>query len=347
MSGDTMTAGADLRFGLKPVKGAKWELDVTVLTDGTASTWCDLDWAWLVYNSDPDNNEFTYPSVTTNGLQIKLDQLGTGTSPKFSIYNRDVGETHGSADGQPMDMAYGVPYHVVIETMRADSDEPLSNDDEWELFKFVTVLYVNDRITGVYDTPNQNFYWKDDALISLGAGGDGWTRMIVNIKPETNEEKLQALIAACEEPLDSKTASDTPSLGEVSTEDAEVFRTVIDAAKTAQNGTEAELIVALALLDAARDGFNDAVVGRVDTLALREALAEAEAVRDVLSEDAAAYKTLTGLIDEADAPLAEDTARADRHRRYDGGAARGRGHGRSREHGLCRGSAGSVRSDRP
>ena len=120
---------------------------------------------------------------------------------------------------------------------------------------------------------------------------------------------------------------------------------MIDVAKTAQNGTEAELIVALALLDAARDGFNDAVVGRVDTLALREVLAEAE--RDVLSEDAAAYKTLAGLIDEADAPLAEDTARADRHRRYDGGAARGRGHGQSREHDLCRGSAGSVRSDRP
>lgn len=307
--GDTMTAGADLRQKFKPMKAGKWELDFTVLPEDTTSTWLDLDWAWLVYNSNPSNNEFTYPSVTTNGLQFKLNQLGSG-SPKLSVYNRDTGVTYGAADGQSMDMAIGQKYHVVFETVYTETGAPMTGAEtnaDWEPGRFTTILYINDRVIAEFDTPNNPGYWTTGAM-SLGIGGGGWTRLIVDVTPETNEEKLQALIADSEALLASKTASDTPAIGEVSTEDAAIFQTMIETAKKLENGNEAELIIALAMLDAAQDAFNDAVVGRVDVRALQDAIAEAEAVCNVLSEETTAYKTMSALIDEANALLTDDQA---------------------------------------
>lgn len=300
--GDALTAGADLRGGLNAAKIGKWAFNFTVLPNGTDSTACDLDWAYTVY----DTNGNLYPGNTTNGLQFKLDQLGT--SPKLSVYNRDTGATYGAADGQKSDLAIGQIYRVVLETVRVDSDEPLFNDDSWEPFKFKTTLYINDRVYAEYDTPSQDYYWRNNVPLSLGVGGSGWTRLQVDITPETSEERLQALITACEELLNSKTASDTPAVGEVSTAAAAAFRRAIQAAKAAENGTEGELIEAIEALTSAKADFAEAVTERVNTQALRKAAAEAEAVRDVLSEDTAAYRALSALIDEAKALLADDAA---------------------------------------
>lgn len=300
--GDALTAGADLRGGLSAPKIGKWAFSFTVLPDGTDSTSCDLDWAYTVY----DTNGNLYPGNTTNGLQFKLDQLGT--SPKLSVFNRDTGETYVSADGQKSDLAVGQTYRVVLETVRVDSDDPLFNEDGWEPFKFKTTLYINDRVYAEYDTPDQNYYWRDNVPLSLGAGGSGRTRLLVDITPETSEQKLHDLIAACEELLNGKTASDTPAVGEVSTAAAAAFRKAIDAAAAAESGTEGELIAAIEALTSAKADFADSVAESTDTRELRKAVTAAEAVRDVLSEETAAYKPLSALIDEAKDLLADDAA---------------------------------------
>lgn len=288
--GDHWTSGAELPWKFKPTKIGKWEFDFKVLPNGTTSNWFNIAWAWDVYNA----NEFTSAGVTTNGLMFQLNQLAT--SPKLAVYNVDA-QLECSPDQQWEDLAVNETYHVVWETVRVDSDEPLFNDDTWEPYKFETTIYVNDRVYGSFYTGNQNYYWRDDTAMSMGVGGDGQTRLVIDITPETNEEKLSALIERCKAYLEA----DGDSVA------AAALRLAITAAEEALDKTEDVLILAIDSLEEAEKIYVDSTA-RVSTYVLRQAIADAEGTLNVLAEETSAYGKLDALIKEAKALIEEDTA---------------------------------------
>lgn len=244
-----------------------------------AGGWAGIRMLW---SNDGNPN----PIIANSGVHWEISSNGDGASYKVTPNQCEGGSLVKYGDGKILNL--GQTYTLKVDAAATPG---------------TIMFYVDDtKIAECTDQQNNiDFSFAPGQGLTLGVAGGGAFEALFDTAVSEEKSQLDTLIYACETLRDTTTASDTPAVGEVPTAAMTDFGAAIDTA-VAASAAGTGLADAITALTGAKSAFDAAVVQpSVNTTALREAIANANAVLQVLVSTNADHAPLNTLVTEAQA----------------------------------------------